>query len=312
MNKRDALLKLVDPSYRPESVPAAFFLHFDPAFHRGQAAVDKHLDFFRFTGMDMVKIQFEHRMPPVEIKQPRDWTKVPMRDKEFWDDPLAVVKGLVQAAGKEAVVVLTLYSPFMLAGQIAGAETVVRHIQEDPAAFKKGIEIITEGLLVFVKECARIGLDGFYASTQGGEEGRLADRKSFDDCVRPYDLAVMTEINRSCRFNILHVCDYHLPYADIAPFSSYPGHVVNTSLKLVGKDISARDVSRMFNRPFMGGLDRKGVIATGPAEAIRQEVRAAIDAAPQRFILGADCTVPADTPWENLKLAIQTAHDYRR
>ena len=132
MNKRDALLKLVDPSYRPESVPAAFFLHFDPAFHRGQAAVDKHLDFFRFTGMDMVKIQFEHRMPPVEIKQPRDWTKVPMRDKEFWDDPLAVVKGLVQAAGKEAVVVLTLYSPFMLAGQIGGADTVVRHIQEDP------------------------------------------------------------------------------------------------------------------------------------------------------------------------------------
>jgi len=202
MNRRDALLKLVDPSYKPESVPAAFFLHFDPAFHRGQAAVDKHLDFFRFTGMDMVKIQFEHRMPPVEIKQPRDWASVPMRDKEFWGDPLAVVKGLVQAAGKDAVVVLTLYSPFMLAGQIAGAETVVRHIREDPTAFKKGIQIITEGLLVFVKECAKIGLDGFYASTQGGEKGRLADSKSFDDCVRPYDLAVMTEINRSCRFNV--------------------------------------------------------------------------------------------------------------
>ena len=39
------------------SVPAAFFLHFDQAYHRGRAAVDKHLEFFRATGMDIVKSQ---------------------------------------------------------------------------------------------------------------------------------------------------------------------------------------------------------------------------------------------------------------
>jgi uroporphyrinogen decarboxylase len=123
---------------------------------------------------------------------------------------------------------------------------------------------------------------------------------------------VMTEINRSCPFNILHVCDYHLPYADLSPYSGYPGHIVNTSLELVGKEISAKEVARMFGRPFMGGLNRKGVIATGPAEAIQKAVHEAIDAAPDRFILGADCTVPAETPWENLRTAIQAAHDYRR
>jgi uroporphyrinogen decarboxylase len=312
MNKRDAMLRLLDPSYRQESVPAAFFLHFDPAFHRGQAAIDKHLEFFRFTGMDMVKIQFEHRMPPMEIKSPKDWARVPLRGKEFWEEPLAVVKGLVDAAKKEAVVILTLYSPFMLAGQIAGQETVVRHIQEDPEAFKKGIGIITDGVLVLVKECARLGLDGFYSSTQGRESGRLADAKAFDECIRPYDLSLMTEINRICPFNILHVCDYHLPYADISPFTSYPGQVVNTSLKLVGREISSKEVAQMFNRPFMGGLDRKGVLATGPEEAIRTAARKTIDDAPERFILAADCTVPADTPWENLRTAIRSAHEYHR
>jgi uroporphyrinogen decarboxylase len=312
MTRREVLLKLLEPSYRPETVPAAFFLHFDPQYHKGQAAVDRHLEFFRTTGMDMVKIQFEHRMPAMEIGKPGDWAKVPLRKKDFWEEPLAVVKGLVQAAQKDAVVILTLYSPFMLAGQIAGAETMARHIQEDPEAFKKGISIITEGLLIMVKECVRLGLDGFYSSTQGGEKGRLANAKAFDECVRPYDLMVMTEINRSCPFNILHVCDYHLPYADLSPYSGYPGHIVNTSLELVGKEISAREVARMFGRPFMGGLNRKGVIATGPAEAIQKAVHEAIDAAPDRFILGADCTVPAETPWENLRTAIQAAHDYRR
>jgi len=293
-------------------VPAAFFLHFDPSFHKGQAAIDKHLEFFRFTDMDMVKIQFEHRMPAQDIRRPADWARVPVRGKEFWEEPLHVVKGLVEAAGKEAVVILTLYSPFMFAGHIAGPDAVVRHIHEDPEAFKKGIGNITEGLLVFVKECRALGLDGFYTSTQGGEKGRLVDSGSFDECVRPYDLAVMSEVNRLFHFNILHVCDYHLPYEDITPFAGYPGQIVNTSLKLTERNVSAREVSQIFGRPFMGGLDRKGIIATGPAEAIRREVGRAIEDSPERFILAADCTVPSETPWENLRIAIQAAHDHRR
>jgi uroporphyrinogen decarboxylase len=122
----------------------------------------------------------------------------------------------------------------------------------------------------------------------------------------------MSEINRTFRFNILHVCDYHLPYADLAPYTSYPGHVVNTSLKLAGKTVSAREVAAMFGRPFMGGLDRMGAVATGTPEEIRQAVQDALQDAPERFILAADCTVPAATPWENLRIAIQTAHEHRR
>jgi uroporphyrinogen decarboxylase len=122
----------------------------------------------------------------------------------------------------------------------------------------------------------------------------------------------MTEINARCRFNVLHVCDYHLPYSDIAPYTSYPGHVVNASLSLTGGEISAREVARMFKRPFMGGLERKGVIAHGAPDAIRAAVREALKDAPARFILGADCTVPSDTPWENIRTAIQAAHEGAR
>jgi uroporphyrinogen decarboxylase len=189
---------------------------------------------------------------------------------------------------------------------------VVRHAQENPEAFKRGIGAITESLLGFVNECIRLGLDGFYASTQGGEKGRFDHPSAFAECVRPYDLAVMEEINRTCRFNILHVCDYHLPYADLEPFTDYPGHVVNTSLSLAGRQVRAREVAAMFKRPFMGGLDRKGVLAHGSAGDIRAAASAALQDAPERFILAADCTVPADTPWENLRVAVQTAHDFRR
>jgi uroporphyrinogen-III decarboxylase len=52
------------------------------------------------------------------------------------------------------------------------------------------------------------------------------------------------------------------------------------------------------------------VIAKGDPAAIRQPVTEMLVQAPERFILAADCTVPSDTPWENLKTAIDTAHQY--
>ena len=170
------------------------------------------------------------------------------------------------------------------------------------------MEAITASLMRFVKACVHLGVDGFYTSTQGGEAGRFADPTRFDQCVRPYDLALMNEANASCPFNILHICDYQRPYDDINRFLDYPGQVVNCSLEVGGHLHSAKQVAQTFARPFMGGLVRKGVLATGSSGEICAAVKTAIADAPQRFILAADCTVPSDTPWENLRTAIETAH----
>ncbi|HEX7512106.1 MAG TPA: hypothetical protein VF464_01940, partial [Candidatus Methylomirabilis sp.] len=123
MKKRDAVLSLLEPGRKPEYTPAAFFLHFDPAYHRGQAAVDKHLEYFRYTGMDLVKIQYEHTFPHLpEIRRPEDWARMPCYGLDFYEAPLRLVEGLVKEAKSEALVIQTLYSPFMCAGHTAGAE----------------------------------------------------------------------------------------------------------------------------------------------------------------------------------------------
>ncbi|HSB79816.1 MAG TPA: uroporphyrinogen decarboxylase family protein [Candidatus Methylomirabilis sp.] len=313
MNKREAVLGLLDPGSTPGYTPAAFFLHFDPMYHRGQAAVDKHLEYFRYTGMDLVKIQYERTFPHLpEIRRPADWPQMPCYGLEFYEAPLGVLAGLVKAAKPEALVIQTLYSPFMCAGQTVGAEMLADHIRQDSEGVKRGMQVITDSLLRFVKECIRLGVDGFYTSTQGGESGRFGGSPLFNECIRPYELVLMQEINRACGFNILHVCDYHLPYSDLTPFVDYPGHVVNASLELTGGKISPQAVASLFGRPYMGGLERKGVIATGSVSEVQKVVEGILRAAPERFILGADCTVPSETSWDNLKAAISTAHAYRR
>jgi uroporphyrinogen decarboxylase len=312
MNKREIVLSLLDKERNQEYFPAAFFLHFDDRYQRGQAAIDKHLEYFRHTHMDFVKIQYENKFPiRPEISKPADWEKMPFYKKDFYQDPLNIVEDLLKKSKKEALVIMTLYSPFMCAGHTTGGR-ITEHIKERSEKVKKGMEIITASLMIFVKECIKLGIDGFYHSTQGGESFRFDDPSLFEEYIKPYDLILMEEIKQACILNILHVCDYHGGYNDLTPFFDYPGHLVNCSLELGGSKLTGKEISKMFRRPFMGGMDRKGVIVSGSKEEIKRSVQEILNTAPGKFILGADCTLPSETKWENIRTAISTAHDYKR
>jgi uroporphyrinogen decarboxylase len=261
--------------------------------------------------MDFIKIQYEFAFPHrPEIQSPRDWTSMPLYGRDFFQDQLDIVQGLVDAVQGETLVIQTLYSPFMSAGHTTSDRLITEHLQTDPELVKKGLDVIVESTLWFARECVKLGLDGFYASTQGGESHRFTDRSLFAEYIKPYDLAVMHEIERACPFNILHICDYQGGYDDLGPFLDYPGHVVNCPLQLGSQTITASDASRRFGRPYMGGMDRHGIIATGGEKEIRGAVNALLRDAPDRFVLGADCTLPGDTNWDSIKAAISAAHAY--
>lgn len=310
--KREALLSLRKGGPGPGYVPGAFFMHFGEQSRFGPAAVEKHLEYFRSTGMDFVKVQYEQAFPPrPEIRTPADWKAMPRYGLDFYRPQLEVVDGLVKAAGREALVLVTLYSPFMCAGHTVGRTELARHIEEDGEAVQKGLDTITESLLGFARECRNLGADGFYASTQGGERDTFRDAGLFGKYVTPSDLALFREIDRASAFNILHVCDFEAPYADLTPFLPYPGHVISCNPRLTTGEVSLRELARRFDRPIMGGMDRKGVIGTGSDEDIRRATEDVLRAAPDRFILGAECTVPGTARWEGLRTAIATAHAFR-
>jgi uroporphyrinogen decarboxylase len=314
MNKRQSVLNLLEDNKRQIYYPAGFFIHFDKIYQSGQAAVDKHLEFFRYTGMDILKIQYETVFPYLpEIENPEDWGKMPLYEKDFYENQLNITKLLIKEAKRDALVIMTLYSPFMCARATTGGEDkITAHIKEAPDKVKKGMEIITESLMIFIKECIGLGIDGFYASTQGGESHRFSDPISFKSCIKEYDLIVMKEINKSCIFNILHICDFRGKYNELSPFLDYPGHVISYVKELGGKEIQANEVAKLFQRPVMGGMDRKGIIVTGNEDQIKTRVQEILKTAPEKFILGADCTLPDNVNWKNVKTAISAAHSYIR
>lgn len=303
--------RLLGTSGRWEMVPAAFFMHFGPDHSSGRAGITKHMDYFRATGMDFLKIQYEKTFPLMpDIVRPEDWKRMPVYGLDFYEEPLRLLEGLVAEAKHEALVIQTLYSPYMSAGHSTSDQIVQAHLNEDPEAVRIGLESIAESMLLFVKECVRLGADGFYMSTQGAESERYAKPGVFETFVKPYDLVLMEEAARTCPLTILHVCDYHRPYSSLDVFKDYPGSVVNFPCRMAdGSPTSPAAIYAKFDRPVMGGLDKKGPLSGGDPEAIRRDVTAALESRPPRFILGADCTVSGTIPWEHVKLAIDLAHD---
>lgn len=311
MNKRDKMLNLMRGQAQLNCIPAAFFMHFGPTARQGQAAIDKHLEFFRYTDMDFVKIQYEQTQPPSSINKPEDWLHVCPYPEGFFEPTIHVARELVRSAQYEALVIMTLFCPFWWAKKLVGDTELANHLMEDPEAVRKGLDVMAENVIRLAHGCRRVGVDGFFFSSQGGEAFRFKGADIFRRFIKPADVAVWDEI-RSCTFNILHICDFHGVYEDLTPFFDYPGHVVNCDLKLGDKTLTPTEVARMFGRPFMGGLDRKGVIATGNPEGIRKTVEGVLGNVPEHFILSANCTVESDTPWDHLKTAVETAHQYQK
>lgn len=309
--KREKVLAVLDQSKPNKYIPAAFFLHFKDKL--GQGAIDSHLQYFRATNMDFVKVQYEIVVPHLDsIKSPQDWAKIPVYKADFFEPQLAVIEALVKELKSEALILPTVYSPLSLAQQTVGKDAI-EHIRQDPDATAKGLAAITESIVNYINEAIRRGADGFYISTQGGNSKYFDNGPLFEKAVLPYDTIVSQEASDKALINILHICDYgEAYYTQISRFASYPGSIINApNVLLDGSPINLKDVQTTFRRPVMGGLDRLGVLAKGSeAEAIAAADKVLREASPN-FILGADCTVPGDVPWQKLRAVIDYAHNWR-
>ena len=308
-NKREIMQQFLNGTLDKSYVPSAFFMHFGKDAKIGEHAINAHLRYFLSTGMDFVKIQVEQGYGRIKIEKAEDWDKIRPLPNDFFAPTLNVVKGIYDIAGTDAMVLPTVYSPFQMLIQTVGAKTVVAYADKEPERIKQALEYFTDALIGYVKACKQIGVDGFYTPTQGGEQKFYEVPGFFDTFVKPYDLKVMKECNTDTKLNILHICDYEGSYDDLTRFTSYPGQIVNAPIDVNGKPFSLKDCERLFKRPVMGGLYRKGTILEGSKEQVAKEVKTLKhDLAGKRFILGADCTVLPKTPMDNIRTAIQTSH----
>jgi uroporphyrinogen decarboxylase len=312
VNRREKVLAVLDRSKPNAYVPAAFFMHFDDKFGRG--AIKSHIDFFRATNMDFSKIQYEVVLPhQPEIKSPKDWDKIKVYGKELFEPQFEVIREIVKELKSEALIIPTVYSPLLLAGSVVGFENYIAHSKEDPDAVAKGIARLTENIVYYIRESIKLGVDGFYLSTHGGDKAVFYNTPLFDKLVKPYDEIIFGEATANSQFNILHICSPENTYQELDHLAGYPSSVINPPVILNdGSKTDLKGVEQLFARPVMSGLDHHGVLIKGSIDEIKKEVDDVFkNNAPQNFIFAANCTVPSDTSWETLRAVVDYAHDWR-
>ncbi|MBE6287849.1 MAG: hypothetical protein E7099_06650 [Mediterranea massiliensis] len=309
-NKKEIMDAFVAGTLDKSYVPAAFFIHFPGSNSKvGEGAVKSHLNYLLQTNADILKVQFEQRPDYIKgLDKQETWDNIAEMPEDFYRPTFEVVEQLQKYVGKDVYILPTIYSPYQVARQSLGDDNIAKAAVERPSDLKRVLGYYAKALEWYVNACKEIGIEGFYMTTQGGEMKYYHIPGFFEEQIKPFDLQIMNLCQKDSKITILHICDWEGTYDDLTRYLDYPGDIVNTPLILNGTPFSISDGEKLFNRPVLGGLDRKKEIIFGNTNDVATAVRKAIANGPKgRTMIGAECTV-SDAPIENIHTAIYTAH----
>jgi len=319
-NHRERLWQVLDQSRANDYVPVFFNIHFDAK--QGWKAVQSHIDWLRTTHVDFVNVKYEYFPKIQRVESPADWKNIREWNTSEWDEQLLVVRELKRELGDDFLIIPTVFSPLRVLIQTAdssfssdreGRQRIIKIIKQDPKAIVPALEKVTRQLVYYIRAARQAGADGFYISSQGDDLEEFGG-KVFQDILKPYDRQLSDVAAEVAPFNILHICESggHFTAETFNDYLDYPGSVINPPLhNWQGKDLTLKEISNLFRRPVLGGLNNRGAIKDGTWEELKAEIDQILENAPQNFIFGADDSLPNDVDQEKVRRAVDYIHTWR-
>lgn len=314
MTKKERVLAAIHHE-AVDHVPSGFSLHFDPALHNTPGEIRAHLDFFEQTDTDIQKIMNENLVPdfgPVTV--PEDWLAMGSysRDADFIQRQATFTKRLLEQASQDAYNLGTLHGIVASAihpiehryGYEAVRALQCQHLRSGKPYQWDAMRRIADALCYLAEEYAKAGVDGIYFASLGGEARYFTDEE-FARYIAPLDMQIMRAAKEAGLDVFLHACKDGLVmerYQSYLPLTD----VINWGIRDNPRYTLALGRELFPNVTLMGGLANgpESPLHRGTAQDIRQAVAAVLEqAGTGSFILGADCTLPPDTPYENFRVA---------
>ncbi|MDD2956744.1 MAG: uroporphyrinogen decarboxylase family protein, partial [Oscillospiraceae bacterium] len=316
--KRERVLAVLAKK-APDAIPSGFSLHFPRESAFGQAAVQAHLRFFRETDTDILKIMNENLVPNMgPIKTPDDWRCIrPMSlASPFLQAQLELTRRILEGCDRPAYLVGTVHGitastihPIEACyGYGPVRELLCAHLREKPQPVLDAMARISEAMCLLSQKYIELGVDGVYYASLGGERRYFTDEE-FARWIAPFDQAALAAIREAGGHTFLHICKDGLNmerYASFAPLAD----VVNWGVYETG--FSLEQGRALFpDSAIMGGLaNRSGVVTGGTEEELSAAVKKLVRSQQGLpFILGADCTLPTEIPYEKIRLMAKAARD---
>jgi uroporphyrinogen decarboxylase len=227
-------------------------------------------------------------------------------DQGALGEQLKALQLINHSVGYDAYFVQTIFCPLGVAKYLAGNknEPVLHSIHEDRSAMHTALRVITETFINYAIACLEEGASGIFYATNGWAAEGMLTPDQYREFGEQYDLEFLDAIKSRSKFNILHNCGSHI-YFDL--LETYPVQAINWAATLEGNP-DLREGKLRSDKAVMGGISEKTVLKNGSAEQVREEVEKALEMTGGRhFLLAPGCSIPPETPAENL-LAIRSAH----
>ena len=318
MTKRQRVLAVLHGE-KPDHIPVGFSLHFPAGQNAGEAGVRAHLEFFRETDADLVKIMNENLVPAQgTISGPDGWSCIAPINKEtpFIKKQLDFTKNILDQYDGDGYPLGTLHGitassihPIEQAYGYDGSRTLlVEHLRENETPVLDAMKRIAEGMCQLAWGYREAGVDGIYYAALGGESRWFTDEE-FARWIEPFDRLILSEIRKAGCDVFLHICKEQLQ------MERYRGYgelcdVVNWGV--YEAPLSMEEGQKLFpDKVLMGGLpNRSGVMTDGSKEQLVREAQRLIRRfGPTKFILGADCTLPTELPYERVRWLAEAARE---
>ena len=331
MDKIERVTAVIEGRH-PDRPPVSFWYHFDPECIAGPEAVEAHVRHAETYDLDFLKVMDDNRYPRTATSSgvfsevsDLDKLSVMAGDEDSFGRQLELIGELAKRFGGQLRMATTVFNAWGTLRQMTVPasdehgpptvgdestdvrdETMSRFLREAPEALSRALDVISESLANFVRNCIDAGVDGVFLSVRDDwvdtpENGAGV----YDRLVRPGDLKVLAGAEQGT-FNMLHVCGQAM---DFQRFAEYPIHVINWADRYAGPSIA--DVAGSVKPAICAGMDNLGTMVAGsPDDCARQVADAIKQAGGRPIMIAPGCTFgPGIVPVENLQ-AIRRAVDH--
>ena len=316
MTKRERVLAAVF-GQEVDVVPSSYSLHFPSEKAKSNKGVASHLEFYRKTDVDIMKIMNEYLVPDFgSIRVPTDWKIIPSfsRKTKFISDFGDFVKKIIDRLGPDDFSLATIHGICASSihpiearyGYLPVREMQVSHLREKGEPYLDACRRIADGLCIMADMIFEAGADGVYYAALGGERHFYTDEE-FSRAVLPFDLQVIKHIKAKGGYVLLHMCKNNLNMQRFKPYASY-ADIVNWGV--AETNFSLKEGKKLFSTSaIMGGLPNRAKMWTqGSDEDLKKAIKKIIaEMGHKKFIMGADCTLATDLAYERINTAVRTA-----
>ncbi len=187
---------------------------------------------------------------------------------------------------------------------------IVCLLKEDPEATQVALDLVADYTEQLIDKIIGAGIaDGIYFSVSCFNRGITAD--VYNKYVTAGEKRIIAKANAYAKDNLLHICGWRGNRNDLSIFTDYDCSVINWAVH--AEHVSVAEGKKLFgNKCVIGGFGNNNtdLICTGTKEEIQDVVEKIVDeAGTTGVIIGADCTIHLDTPYEHLHWIYEKAQE---